>query len=63
MFDKNSSQNSKRLRQFHELDERLQRWQREHPVQAWAVTFCSGAAFVGLLWLFGVLLAMEVSNG
>jgi Flp pilus assembly protein TadB len=54
---------AERQRKLQELDKRLQRLQREHPVQAWAVTFGIGAAFVGLLWLFGVLLAMEVSNG
>jgi len=43
-------------RKLHELDRRLQRWQCEHPVQAWAVALCIAAIFLVVVCLLVKLL-------
>jgi hypothetical protein len=44
---------SARQKQLREFDERLLRWQHEHPVQAWTVAFVIAGLLAGLVWLFG----------
>jgi hypothetical protein len=51
-----TKQAEQRQRKLQELDERLQRWQREHPIQAWAVALGIAAIFLVVGWLLVKLL-------
>ncbi len=42
---------AERQQRLHELDQRLQRFQREHPVQAWVVAFGIAAVVAALIFL------------
>ena len=42
---------AERQQKLHELDERLQRFQHEHPVQAWAIALGIAAVVAALIFL------------
>jgi hypothetical protein len=42
---------AERQEKLQELDQPLQRFQHEHPVQAWAAMFGVAAVFTALVWL------------